>query len=555
MRQFSSFTPGLLSLASLATLTQAELGKVYWKGPCGLTNATGISESAPMICGTLEVPLDYTDSHSTDTLTLDLAKWPATKKPAAEPILFNFGGPGINSFEGLALYGDEFQAILGGNNDLITFNPRGVGNTIPFACYISDASRNLASLQAPADGTASNTARGEIWAQSANIAQACYTLNNRTGSLIGTSFAARDTMQVLDALEGKHALLNYWGFSYGTTVGSVIAAMFPERMGHVALDGVDNPAEYLNGHNPYATEDADKVLQGFCLGCLAAPNLCPLAKMYNNATNLETAIYTILETLKFNPIPIPDQGGLVTYSDVKAIIYNALYVPSAWPMTSELIYYVQTRNTTVLGNPKVYKTLKSYGMSASLTSSSSEIHTGVTCSDKARQGSMKDVLPYIKKRASLSKIAGDGSSTDTRCAQWNKKMYAKERYTGDFNVKTAHPLLVLSNTYDPVTPLSAAKNLTATFEESVLLEQNGYGHTTLSMPSLCKAKAVRAYFKNGTLPADGTICQTDVPLFTNLTYADLWSKNFKRGVESVEDANVLKALMSVREKMSRRKLW
>ncbi|KAF7623816.1 hypothetical protein AFLA_007539 [Aspergillus flavus NRRL3357] len=149
---------------------------------------------------------------------------------------------------------------------------------------------------------------------------------------------------------------------------------------------------------------------------------------------------------------------------------------------------------------------------------------------------MSDVLPYSNVRASLSRIASDGANTDMRCAQWNKKMYAKERYTGDFDVKTPHPVLVLSNRYDPSTPLAAAKNLTATFEGSVLLEQNGYGHTTLSVPSLCTAKVVRAYFSNGTLPAEGTICEID------------------RGFESVDDAELLKAVMLISEKMSRSKL-
>lgn len=37
------------------------------------------------------------------------------------------------------------------------------------------------------------------------------------------------------------------GFSYGTTIGAVLAAMFPDRMGNVALDGVDNPREALYG--------------------------------------------------------------------------------------------------------------------------------------------------------------------------------------------------------------------------------------------------------------------------------------------------------------------
>ncbi|GMF72612.1 unnamed protein product [Aspergillus oryzae] len=104
MRQSSSFTAGLLSMASLASLTQAELGKIQWKGLCDPTNATG-----PMICGTLDVPLDYTDSTSNKTLTLDIGKWPAAKKATAEPVFVNFGGPGVNSFEGLGSYGKEFQ--------------------------------------------------------------------------------------------------------------------------------------------------------------------------------------------------------------------------------------------------------------------------------------------------------------------------------------------------------------------------------------------------------------------------------------------------------------
>ena len=75
------------------------------------------------------------------------------------------------------------------------------------------------------------------------------------------------------------------------------------------------------------------------------------------------------------------------------------------------------------------------------------------------------------------------------------------------------------------------------------------------MPSLCTAKAVRAYFTNGTLPANGTVCETDVPLFTNLTYQDVWPKNFQRSVEARNDVNTFRALMSIRDKMSRRRIW
>lgn len=44
---------------------------------------------------------------------------------------------------------------------------------------------------------------------------------------------------------------------------------------------------------------------------------------------------------------------------------------------------------------------------------------------------------------------------------------------------------------------------------SVVLEQTFEGHSSWSSPSLCTAKAVRAYFQTGTLPPTGAKCQPD----------------------------------------------
>jgi hypothetical protein len=63
--------------------------------------------------------------------------------------------------------------------------------------------------------------------------------------------------------------------------------------------------------------------------------------------------------------------------------------------------------------------------------------------------------------------------TISTCAQWDFE--AKERYGGDFRVKTSFPPLIIGNTWDPVTPLKSARNVTALFEGSVLLQHNGHG--------------------------------------------------------------------------------
>ena len=63
------------------------------------------------------------------------------------------------------------------------------------------------------------------------------------------------------------------------------------------------------------------------------------------------------------------------------------------------------------------------------------------------------------------------------CARWPLPG-ARERYDGDFRVKTKNPVLVVSAVWDPVTPLVSAKNVSSGFEGSVLLQRDGFGVST-----------------------------------------------------------------------------
>ena len=53
---------------------------------------------------------------------------------------------------------------------------------------------------------------------------------------------------------------------------------------------------------------------------------------------------------------------------------------------------------------------------------------------------------------------------------------AKERYTAGFdNIRTKNPFLFVGSPFDPLTPLASARNVSAGFEGSVVLQHNGYG--------------------------------------------------------------------------------
>lgn len=78
----------------------------------------------PIECATLDVPLDYTDLVSDETLGLTLVKVNATKEPFKGSVIFNPGGPGISGIEEVATKGPMYREIFGGQFNVIGFDVR-----------------------------------------------------------------------------------------------------------------------------------------------------------------------------------------------------------------------------------------------------------------------------------------------------------------------------------------------------------------------------------------------------------------------------------------------
>lgn len=55
-------------------------------------------------------------------------------------------------------------------------------------------------------------------------------------------------------------------------------------------------------------------------------------------------------------------------------------------------------------------------------------------------------------------------------------------------IKTSHPLLFISNTADPVTPLKAGVKMARKFVDAGLVEQHSEGHCSLAAVSKCTSK-------------------------------------------------------------------
>jgi TAP-like protein len=178
----------------------------------------------------------------------------------------------------------------------------------------------------------------------------------------------------------------------------------------------------------------------------------------------------------------------------------------------------------------------------------------IRCSDFGlRASNISDLVPLIEKQSAVSAFTKPLYYVSWQCATW--RMRAKERYTGDFAVKTRNPIMLIGNTYDPVTPLRSAHNVSGAFEGSVVLQQDSYGHCSISQPSVCTAKAVRKYFLDGVLPEEGTVCESDVKPFETTRWSDVYLNGTLDTVvkRDVEDVRLLAALEALDDSM--RKRW
>ncbi|OBT82119.1 hypothetical protein VE02_09462 [Pseudogymnoascus sp. 03VT05] len=365
---------------------------------------------------------------------------PRTQTAVEGSVFFNFGGPGFPARNTLVGSGAKFLAATGGDFDLITFDPRGTGNTIPFNCT-DDPTELFALSDGFTIGTVSEV-DGSNFAHAKQVSSVCATYHQDIGPFIGTADFANDLISAVEAIEGDK-MLRFWGISYGTTVGSTVAAMYPDWIDRIVLDAVQNVHEYYNSPATYQQwERSDTTFSGIWSTCFdAGPELCPLAASFANATELENAVWDMANSLKQHPINAgANESVIINYPKMRSFFAQNLYRTVGWPSAAAIIKLLLKGNTggdlLAILNPiftnRPAETLPDGLASAALL--------GIQSSDaRSRSDSLEELQPALDRLRNTSRDMGDMSSlTAMSCATW--KFDNKHRYDGAWeNLTTNHP--------------------------------------------------------------------------------------------------------------------
>jgi pimeloyl-ACP methyl ester carboxylesterase len=453
-------------------------------------------------CAKIRVPLDYARPRGGD---IELA---LIRHRASGPgrhigtIFYEPGGPGVPGTEFLpALAFDGFPAAVRARFDIVSWDPRGVGASTAVHCFASQAAEDRFFTGSPTrnvDGFPVGQAQMRTWIDRyRSFGKRCMQRNGRLLAHVSTV----DTVRDLDLIRRRVGarMMNYVGTSYGTIVGAVYANMFPRRVRAMVLDGVVNPiawsrpelkangGRFLPGGLRFRSDvETAKTLNAF-LDLCGSTNTTHCAFSAGSPAATRQKFTELLARLPVNPTP-----GQTSYAQAISGTVRDLYVVANWSAQAVDLQKLWVQGPAGVPPPAG----RDEGQEMAIA-------CGEVPSPPA--GAFPAIDAFAQRR---SGVVGPFWAWDYEpCSTWPVR--SAHPYRGRWDNRTAHPVLVIGNTFDPATPLRGAMAMQRALARARLLTLDGYGHTALLNRSACVNRFESRYFINGTLPPKGARCKQD----------------------------------------------
>jgi pimeloyl-ACP methyl ester carboxylesterase len=442
-------------------------------------------------CAKVTVPIDWA---APDGATIKLA---INRRPATGPgqkigaLLTNPGGPGASGVEFVNQAAAGVSASVRARYDLIGFDPRGVGDSAPIHC-LTDRQLDAALSVDPTPDDAADL--DDVTHEARVFADGC----KQNGALLahmGTVDVARD-MDVIRAVVGD-TKLHYLGYSYGTYLGAIYAALFPGHIGRMVLDGVLDPA--LTN-----TQIMLGQAQGFQLAYTSFVNDClahrPCA-LGSSADQVTSRVRGLLK--KLDSTPIRGVGSRKLNEAMASLgLLAGMYAKARWEfLRASLVAAYLGDGSGLLQLADEYTRR---GPDGHYEDNGNESIYAVNCVDHPGGSSPQEIRAQLPALERASPLFGDFIGWGALpCDFWPVH---SDVTPAPVTAPGAPPILVLGTTRDPATPFQWSKNLVAELSSGVLLAHDGDGHTAYGHGEDCVDSKVNRYLLTGTTPAAGTQC-------------------------------------------------
>jgi pimeloyl-ACP methyl ester carboxylesterase len=437
----------------------------------------------------LDVPIDYTDP-AQGTFTLALARHLANPKQRIGSLLVNPGGPGFGGTDYAKFADQVYSDALLQHFDIVAWDPRGTGDSTPAIDCIDDYDTYFTGVDITPDTPAERQLPIDL---AKDFADQCLTKNKAIWPFIGTNESARDMDTIRRAL--GEATISYFGFSYGSELGSVWATLFPDTVRAAVLDGATDPnADFVQSGIDQAA-GFEQAIATFLARCSADTGCA-----FHNGGNAEAAFDALMTKLDDHPIPTESGRPDLTRSMALGGVAQAMYSEPLWPQAEQALADAQAGDGAgLLELFDEYFHRRDDGTWENFL----EAFQVISCQDHptrltvAQDDATAPQFQAVAPRFSPSTIGSYfctffPPSTDPEV---------------NVNTKGARPIVVVGTTGDPATPLATSRKMAEALDDGRLVIVHAEGHTGYAAGA-CSGDVVDTYLidPSAGAPADGTEC-------------------------------------------------
>lgn len=370
------------------------------------------------------------------TINISFIVIPAVKKDSdLPPLFFIEGGPGGAASSSVDYFADSANPYHQ-DRDIVLVDSRGTGYSNALHCLSTQQKENL---QQQFD---------EMYPEAA--VKQCHDSLSKIADL--TKYT---TVNIVEDLEEVRKSLGYdkislIGLSYGTRVSLVYMKMFPESIDRVVLiSPVTTYAKMPKYHASFAQRSLDMVFED-CAKDEACNKAFPKLKAeFEQLKNKFPLSYELTDVNgKKTTITIP---WYAFHTKMRGMLYS----PNGIRRVPNLIHQ------TWLGNIDLFVNLFPRGKETDLFLADG-LYLCVTCAED---------VPFIEEQLIDSLTRGTFMGT-YRIDQQKRacKYWSRGEIPGDYlePVRSSIPTIIISGSFDPVTPTSMAKEIAATLTNSTL---------------------------------------------------------------------------------------
>lgn len=437
-------------------------------------------------CATLAVPLDHTDP-SAGTVGLALVRVRDDRQhDRIGSLVLNPGGPAASGLDSMPIWATWFPDSLLGRFDLVTFDPRGTGQSQPLDCPDTE-SGGAPDVRTPAGYR-------EVTSRIASFYAGCARHLGSTAGAFGTDAVARDLDLLRQALGDER--LTFVGWSYGARLGAHYAHLFPDRVRALVLDAPPDPEAAT-----VAVVDAQ--LDGFEAALADWAATCGSRDTCVGTGDPRRLLARVREKARSTGIPSGRPAGDDPADEdlVLRATLGLLAHPSTWSALDLALGEADRGDSGSLHD--VIDGLEG-STPAHPEADTDTAMAVVQCTDSPRPPSPRRLRSDVQRLARTYPTFGQrGSTWPLLCAGWpDRARHPLPLPT----TTTSADILVVAGAADPSTPISGARALVrALGPSSTLLVSTQAGHTSFGS-SACVDEHVAAYLLAAQTPTAGTRC-------------------------------------------------